>query len=94
MPKVWNMRDPKRNKNAVYVGRPTLWGNPWSHLDVPGTIKVPTREEAVINYDKWIRSQPDKMETLRRDYRGLDLSCWCAPKLCHADVLIEIANGD
>lgn len=29
MPKVWNKRDPNVPKDAVYVGRPTKWGNPF-----------------------------------------------------------------
>lgn len=28
------------------------------------------------------------------ELRGRDLACWCPPGLpCHADVLLEIANG-
>ncbi|GDY72351.1 hypothetical protein SAV31267_018360 [Streptomyces avermitilis] len=25
--------------------------------------------------------------------RGRTLACWCAPELCHGDVLAEIADG-
>jgi hypothetical protein len=26
------------------------------------------------------------------ELRGLDLVCWCAPKACHGDVLLKLAN--
>lgn len=29
----------------------------------------------------------------KRELRGKDLACWCAPQACHADVLLEIANA-
>lgn len=37
---------------AVYVGRPTVWGNPFTHLQRQTTaaIIVPTRESAVAHY--------------------------------------------
>jgi hypothetical protein len=94
MPKIWNMRDPKKPKNAVYIGRPSMWGNPWSHLPGKGQYQVGTRVEAVLAYEKWIRNQPNLIETLRKDYKGLDLVCWCAPQLCHGEVLLEIANEE
>ena len=94
-PKVWNKRDPSVPKDAVYVGRPTKWGNPYTHLPInpkyaDTCIKVATREDAVKKYK----------ETLPRfiydlapvELKGKDLVCWCAPKPCHADVLLEIAN--
>jgi hypothetical protein len=27
------------------------------------------------------------------ELRGKDLVCWCAPKPCHGDVLLRLANG-
>lgn len=30
---------------------------------------------------------------IREELKGKDLVCWCAPLACHADVLLEIANG-
>jgi hypothetical protein len=76
--------------NAIYVGRPTKWGNPF----------VLTREGERTNvleqYKKWIYSpeRSEFREKVRRELRGHDLICWCAPKACHADVLLEIANSD
>jgi hypothetical protein len=30
---------------------------------------------------------------IKRELKGKDLICFCAPKPCHADVLLEIANA-
>lgn len=84
MPTVWNKRD-KPPEDAVYVGRPTKWGNPF----VIG--KYYLREEAVADYEKWIKTQPQLMAALP-ELRGKDLVCWCAPCQCHADVLLRLAN--
>lgn len=34
------------------------------------------------------------LDALQRQLKGKNLACWCAPdQLCHADVLLEVANG-
>lgn len=80
----------------IYVGRPTKWGNPFSHKEgTTAQFKVDTREEAVAKYQEWIcygegQHLLDDLGELRRR----DLGCWCAPKRCHADVLLWLANMD
>lgn len=72
--------------NAVYIGRPSIWGNPF----VIG--KDGTRAEVVAKYEQWLLRQPDLMAKLDR-LRGRNLVCWCAPLGCHGDVLLRLANG-
>ena len=96
--KVYNKRH-DAPKGAVYVGRPTKWGNPFTHLDYGGgKYKVATREEAVAKYEEALLAKfardPDAKRRLQRELRGKDLVCWCAPKACHADVLMKYANED
>jgi hypothetical protein len=82
----------KRGPFDVYIGRPSKWGNPFSHQD--GTLaqfKVATREEAVESYRQWVLQQPELMAALS-ELRGKVLGCWCAPLACHGDVLMELAN--
>jgi hypothetical protein len=70
---------------SVYVGRPTKWGNPF----VIG--KDGTREEVIAKYREYALAKGlDKLA--REELRGKNLSCWCAPLPCHADVLLEWAN--
>ena len=78
---------------AVYIGRPSDWGNPFTHLGY-GTARwrVSTREQAVHAYGDWLRQQPLLVERARRELRGKDLVCWCSPLACHGDVLMEVAN--
>ena len=97
MPKVYNKRHKDVPKDAVYVGRPTKWGNPWSHLpNTTAKYKVATREEAVEKFREYaynhVFTSDLFMADVRNELRGKDLVCWCAPKSCHADVLLEIAN--
>lgn len=85
----------KREPYDVYIGRPSKWGNPFSHLadaTSKGLTKVPTREDAVANYEAWIVTQHDLMAALP-ELRGKTLGCWCSPRPCHGDVLVRLANG-
>lgn len=97
MPKVYNKHHKGVPDTAVYVGRPSPWGNPFSHLPhTTAKFRVKTRDEAVSRYREWItdrlEKEPGLRERLIRDLGGKDLSCWCAPNACHAGVLIELAN--
>lgn len=85
----------KKAPYDVYVGRPSDFGNPFSHKD--GTLaehRVATREEAISRYEAWLMAQPALVERVKRELRGKVLACWCAPLPCHADVLARVANGD
>ena len=45
------------------------YGNPWSAKKIKGTIKVDTVQEAVKNYENWLRKKDHKdVETARRDW--------------------------
>lgn len=82
----------KKAKYDVYIGRPSRWGNPYSHKD--GTLaefKVETREEAISKYEEWIRQRPELMASLH-ELEGKVLGCWCKPAACHGDVLIRLVE--
>jgi ribA/ribD-fused uncharacterized protein len=72
--------------DAVYVGRPTKWGNPFV-IGQDGD-----RDEVVAKYEAWVVTQPDLMAALG-ELKGKNLVCWCAPSACHADVLMRLANS-
>lgn len=80
----------------VYIGRPSKWGNPYSHL--PNTLaryKTKTREEAIDMYETWITKGEGKhlLKDLH-ELKGKVLGCWCSPKLCHGHVLLNLANAN
>lgn len=98
-PRVWNLHFETPPPDAVYVGRGrgSKWGNPWGHKPskIPGTVQVATREEAIERYENWLlHTRADLVAAARRELRGRDLSCWCAPRACHADVLLRVANSE
>ena len=76
--------------DAVYVGRPSRFGNPFvigEHGD---------RAEVIEAHRRWLAETDEGRavaEAAREDLRGKDLVCYCHPEACHADTLLEIANG-
>ena len=74
-----------------YVGRPTLWGNSFRLPKGGGTDA--DRRRVVLQYARQFAARSEaqrwmmlaQMRTVIR--RGGKLVCWCAPKLCHAQVL-------
>lgn len=88
----------KIDKYDVYIGRPSVWGNPFSHKN--GTLakyKVDTVEQAVDRYREWVMAQPTFVDVIKRELKGQVLGCWCKTAnnpyaLCHGDVLVKIAN--
>jgi hypothetical protein len=78
----------KMPEGAVYVGRPTKWGNPFP---VPENATHDDLVCVVGQFRLWWRGS---WFEIQEELRGKDLACWCAlDKPCHADVLLEIANG-
>lgn len=90
--KGWRMPE-----GAVYVGRPTKWGNPWvvdpARATHPATNQYrDTAAECIRLYRHLLTWWEDEVQ---RDLRGRDLACWCPlDQPCHADVLLEIANRE
>jgi hypothetical protein len=80
--------------NAVYVGRPTRWGNPFKVSDVTSLNQNWKQAEAVERFREWLSSQDGLQAAVRKELAGKDLACWCRLDLpCHADVLLEVANA-
>lgn len=84
--KGWRMPE-----GAVYVGRPTRWGNPFA---LPGRERE-HRAWAVTAYREWVTKSGVRIDEAAEEHlRGHDLACWCAlDQPCHADVLLELANA-
>ena len=81
--------------DAVYVGRPSKWGNPFRAETHPHLTAV----QHVACY-RWMAERVVWTDAIRAQLAGHDLACWCPLEdadgnrvPCHADVLLEIANG-
>ena len=86
MPKVYNKIDRDIPEEAVYVGRPSEWGNPFrigKHGDRTMVLKM-----FEYHAQKRLDRELDWLDPLI----GKDLICWCAPKPCHADILLRLAR--
>lgn len=76
-------------QGAVYIGRPTQWGNPFR----AGVGICETANEAVVAFESYVQTCQDYCQAVRRELRGKNLACWCPlDQPCHGDVLLEIAN--
>lgn len=86
----------KKEGYDVYIGRPSKWGNPFTHIKNGSNLakyQVATREEAVEAYRKWITEGEGKhLLNDLHELKDKTLGCWCAPKACHGDVLAELAS--
>ena len=69
-----------------YAGRPSPLGNPFL-IGRDGS-----RDDVIDQYRRWI---DEEIRTGRLTdaellaYEGFDLVCWCAPKRCHCEIIIE-----
>lgn len=87
MPQVFNKHIHDVPADAVYIGRPSKWGNPFPIT--PGA----NRRTVIDRYRKWLYNRPELMEQARQELAGKDLVCYCSPQECHGDVLLEVANN-
>lgn len=106
--KGWRMPE-----GAIYVGRPTKWGNPYRvgdesafiganpvfNMDEEPLTAADVKELFRIALGRYVL--PVTPEDVRRELGGHDLACWCPLEdghgnrmPCHADVLLELANGE
>lgn len=87
----------KKEPYDVYIGRPSKWGNPFTHIKDGKTLAkfvVNDREEAVQAYRQWI-TEGDGKHLLNdlHELEGKSLGCWCHPKSCHGDILCELVSN-
>lgn len=97
----------KMPESAVYVGRPTKWGNPYRVE--PDATQIVTHPNGSwwtcfngaaafavgqFRVDLVTGELPGiTVADVVRELQGRDLVCWCRlDQPCHADVLLEVAN--
>ena len=88
MPRVLNKHKDAIRKDAVYIGRPSKWGNPFI-IGPDGD-----RTDVIEQYYAYIMDTPKLYDAAKKELRGKDLVCFCAPRACHGDVLLLIANEE
>jgi len=86
MPKVLNKRTDKIPSDAIYIGRPSVYGNPFP------ITSTRSRTQSVELFKKYFDKNDNLKKLVKSELKGKDLVCWCAPLLCHGHILREYAN--
>lgn len=82
--RVYNRRRPAEIPHgAVYVGRPTKYGNPFSKGN---------KSQNIADFSEYAENRLEREPHWLDELKGKDLVCWCSPEGCHADVLMKLAN--
>jgi hypothetical protein len=77
----------KKESYDVLIDRTTKWGNPF----VIG--RDGTRSEVIEKYRNYILKNQELLDSLD-ELKGKVLGCWCKPKSCHGDVLVELLEQE
>ena len=90
--KGWRMPE-----GAVYIGRPTVWQNPYGLPGKGAMIECASREEAIMLHREMVAGECSAVRRVPgyiQQLRGKTLACWCRPdQACHGDLLLRLANG-
>lgn len=71
------------------IDRDTKFGNPFRLHAAGGEY---TRDESVEAYRDWFTEKVESDQRFREAVEQLEgetLGCWCKPKRCHGDVILE-----
>ncbi|WP_207269041.1 DUF4326 domain-containing protein [Pseudomonas sp. GW531-R1] len=75
----------------VYIGRGTLWGNPYQ------MGKEGTRDEVIAkfayDFERRFLKLPEQFDMNIEKLRGKTLGCHCKPAACHGDVIANYLNS-
>lgn len=85
-------------EGAVYVGRPTKYGNPLIVGLIYGATwgePEPITDSNIIQvFERYCKEELAINKRWLEPLRGKDLACWCPlSSPCHADVLLRLANS-
>ena len=81
-----------KEESNIYVGRANRfttfgkWGNPHKFE------KNGSRLQVLELYEQYILGNNHLIESIR-ELKGKVLGCWCAPELCHAEILHKLAGN-
>lgn len=86
-----------KNKESydIYIGRGSKWGNPFTHIndrETKAEFVVGSRGESIEKYREYIMNKPELLNSLH-ELAGKRLGCFCKPKSCHGDILVELIES-
>ena len=84
---------PVSGETVVYIGRPSILGNPFPMHNESQRAGVVTlyREwlQKRYNDDASVFTELHQLADRVKDGESIALQCWCAPCACHGDVIVE-----
>jgi hypothetical protein len=88
---VVNKRTHVKTDNDVYIGRGSIWGNPYI-IGRDGDRESVIAKYVILmskrfNEDHWL------WYNRLKELKGKNLVCYCKPKACHGDVLEELMEA-
>jgi len=88
--------------NNYYIGRPSILGNPYTHIKEKGTLAmyvVRNRDEAIDMYSHYFDVMYgsnveftrliDEMYEKYKNGEDIYLECFCKPLRCHGDIIAK-----
>lgn len=100
---IVNKHTHKPTVNDFYIGRGSPLGNPYTSMKTKtkAQFRCETREESVNQYEKYILEKVrikdkqicdmlNKIYLAAKQKKDVYLVCFCAPKLCHGNVIKKI----
>ena len=75
----------KKADYDIYIGRPSKWANPF-YIGKDGS-----RKDVIEKYRQHVLVNSDLLNSLH-ELKDKTLGCWCKPKPCHGDVLVELVE--
>jgi hypothetical protein len=85
-PKVKHRHTDGIEYGDIYIGRGSVWGNPYI-IGQDGT-----REEVIEKFKVYLEGHESLRARVKLALKGKNLVCFCAPKACHGDYLLRLAN--
>ena len=81
----------KIDKYTIYIGRPSVLGNPY----VIG--KDGSRDEVCDKFEEYVKNTPKVLDAIKNLNDNDILGCWCKQKnknvRCHGDSIVKIYNS-
>lgn len=79
-----------KRRGVIYCGRPSTLGNYAERL-----TKEEDRDKVIAAYRQWLldmiaENDDPVMDALRELKEDSVLGCWCKPRACHCDVIVEV----
>ena len=79
-PRLLNLKSTKANKETVFIGRPSRWGNPYK-------LSRHTRQEAIALYETHLLDSGLIHHLYELKFK--QLACFCFPEACHGEILLK-----